>query len=159
MNEFELRRELRGLRTDREPGQDLWVQIAGRLQTEESAVQQPAQKKRRHNWLPLSVAAAIAVSLSAGIFSMAMQESAFVASPASIGTSENVSVQNQIERARELATTVDPRLAGAEVVVDAANAELEEALRQQPDAVYLVGLINRTHAQRRKLARLGLDAG
>jgi len=158
MNEFELRRELRGLRTDREPGQDLWKQIAGRLQAEESAGQRPV-KKRRHDWLPLSAAAAIAVSLSAGIFSMAMQEPAFVASPASIGMSENVSVQNQIERARELATTVDPRLAGAEVVVDAANAELEEALRQQPDAVYLVGLINRTHAQRRKLARLGLDAG
>ena len=158
MNEFELRRELRGLRSDREPGQDLWPQIARRLQTGESSGVGSIPRRRRH-WLPLSAAAAIAVSLSAGIFSMAMQGQAFVASADSSERAPSVSVQHQIERARELALTVDPRLAGAEIVVDAANAELEEALRQQPDAVYLVGLINRTHAQRRKLARLGLDAG
>ena len=53
----------------------------------------------------------------------------------------------------------DPRLASAEVVLEAASEELEQALQQQPDAVFLVGLINRTHAQKRKLARLGLNAG
>ncbi|MEZ5461296.1 hypothetical protein [Dokdonella sp.] len=158
MNEFELRRELRELRADHEPGRDLWPQIARRLQNEEASVDGPTRKHRR-SWLPLSAAAAIAVSLSAGVFGLAMQGSAFDASPDSGGFAADVSVQNQIERARELAMTVDPRLAGAEVVVDMANAELEDALRQQPDAVYLVGLINRTHAQRRKLARLGLDAG
>ncbi len=158
MSEFELRRALRGLRTDHEPGQDLWPQLAARLQAEDPASHVTA-KKQRKAWLPLSAAAAIAVSLSAGIFSMAIQGPAFLASPASSDMTADISVQNQIERARELATTVDPRLAGAEVVVDAASAELEDALRQQPDAVYLVGLINRTHAQRRKLARLGLDAG
>ena len=158
MNEFELRRELREQRSDREPGRDLWPQIARRLQTEASASDELAPKRRR-NWLPLSAAAAIAVSLSAGIFSMAMQGQAVVTSPDFGERPHGLSVQNQIERAHELALTVDPRLAGAEIVVDAANAELEEALRQQPDAVYLVGLINRTHAQRRKLARLGLDAG
>ncbi|MGB0132477.1 hypothetical protein [Dokdonella sp.] len=158
MNEFELRRELRGLRADREPEQDLWLPIARRLQTEETAAHKPA-RKRRLAWLPLGAAAAIAVSLSAGIFATAMQGPSYVASPDSSTMGQGIPVQNQIERARELATTVDPRLAGAEVVVDAANAELEDALRQQPDAVYLVGLINHTHAQRRKLARLGLDAG
>lgn len=158
MNEFELRRELRGLRSDRQPDQDLWPRIARQLQTEESS-DDGWIRKRRRTWLPLSAAAAIAVSLSAGIFSMAMQGSPFVDSRVFGEGSESLSVQDQIGRARELALTVDPRLAGAEVVVDAANAELEEALRQQPDAVYLVGLINRTHAQRRKLARLGLDAG
>lgn len=158
MNEFEIRRELRELRSDHEPGQDLWPQIARRLQAEGTATAESTRLRRR-NWLPLSAAAAIAVTLSAGIFSMTMQKSSFMDSPASGAGEESLSVQVQIERARTLALTVDPRLAGAEVVVDAANAELEEALRQQPDAVYLVGLINRTHAQRRKLARLGLDAG
>ena len=158
MNEFELRRELRGLRGALEPGKDLWPQIAQRLQTEESSGHAPVSKRSRR-WLPLSAAAAIAGSLSAGIFSMAMQGPSFEDSPASSARTESLSVQAQIERARELALTVDPRLAGAEVVVDAANAELEEALQQQPDAVYLVGLINRTHAQKRKLARLGFNAG
>lgn len=158
MNEFELRRELRELRSDREPARDLWPQIASRMQCEELPAEVPV-RKRRANWLPLSAAAAIAVSLGAGIFSMALQGPSFADPAAPDGMPPGFSVQSQIERARELALTVDPRLAGAEVVVDAANAELEEALRQQPDAVYLVGLINRTHAQRRKLARLGLDAG
>lgn len=158
MNEFELRRELRGLRSDRDPGQDLWPRIAQRLQAEEAPGDGWIRQHRR-NWLPLSAAAIIAVSLSAGIFSLAMQGPSFVDTHVSAERAEGISVQDQIGRARELALTVDPRLAGAEVVVDAANAELEEALRQQPDAVYLVGLINRTHAQRRKLARLGLDAG
>jgi hypothetical protein len=158
MNEFELRRELRGLRTNREPAQDLWPQIASRLHSESAPSADPIQVRRR-SWLPLGAAAAIAISLSAGVFSMARQGSAFVDSPESDGVAGNISVQNQIERARELALTVDPQLAGAEIVVDMASAELEYALRQQPDAVYLVGLINRTHAQRRKLARLGIDAG
>ena len=158
MNDFELRRELRGLRDNREPNNDLWPQIARRLQSDEAAVDEPIRKQRR-NWLPLSAAAAIAVALSAGLFLMAMQQPAFVTTTASSTGAERISVQNQIERARELALTVDPRLAGAEVVVDAASAELEHALQQQPDAVFLVGLINRTHAQRRKLARLGFDAG
>ncbi len=69
-----------------------------------------------------------------------------------------LSVSEQIQRARELAASGDPRLASAEIVLDAASQELELALQQRPDAVFLVSLINRTHAQQRKLARLGLDA-
>ena len=116
----------------------------------------PLRSRKRH-WLPLASAAAIAVAVSADVFSLALQRQYADRGAASIDDAP--SVRSQIERARALAAHGDPRIAGAEVVLDAADTELEQALQQQPDAVYLVGLINRTHAQRRKLARLGMHAG
>ncbi|MBL0223212.1 MAG: hypothetical protein IPQ17_10890 [Xanthomonadales bacterium] len=47
------------------------------------------------------------------------------------------------------------RLASAEVVPDAASRQLDEAPQQQPDAIFLVGLITSARAAS-KLARLGL---
>jgi hypothetical protein len=105
-------------------------------------------------WLPLGIAAALALAMGTGIALLAIEQ------PSRSDMAEvPLSVREQIERARELALTGDPRLASAEVVIDTATGELEQALQQQPDAVFLVGLINRTHAQRRKLARLGMHAG
>ncbi len=153
MTDFELQRDLRALRVPRQPRNDLWSGIAARI--EAPAAQQPAATRRR--WFPLAAAASVAVAVSAGMFSIALQGQHAMTGAADAG--DTPSVRAQIERAHELATRGDPRLAGAEVVLDAASAELEQALQQQPDAVYLVGLINRTHAQRRKLARLGMHAG
>jgi hypothetical protein len=53
----------------------------------------------------------------------------------------------------------DPRLVGAAVVLDSAHAELEQALEQRPDAVFLVSLLNRTNARRMKLEHYGVRAG
>ncbi|MBX3696255.1 MAG: hypothetical protein KF811_00415 [Dokdonella sp.] len=156
MTDFELRRELRELRVSREPQRDLWPQIAHRLA---AGSEQPAAPARRRAWMPLALAAGIAVALSAGLFSLVQHHQAAVDDTAMASLRDGPSVSEQIERARELASSGDPRLAGAEVVIDSASEELEQALQQRPDAVFLVGLINRTHAQRRKLARLGINAG
>jgi hypothetical protein len=155
MNDFELRRELRGLRGPREPQQDLWPRIAQRL---EFPVAAPIAETRRA-WIPLALAAGMAVAVTAGIFAISVQRHNAMGETPLAASEEGTTVRERINRAHQLANTGDPRLAGAEVVVDAANEELELALQQQPDAVFLVGLINRTHAQKRKLARLGLNAG
>ncbi len=154
MTDFEFRRELRELRSPREPQHDLWPQIARQI----AAASQPTGAPvRRRRW-PLATAAGLAVAIGAGVFSLALQDHRErMASNDGLSRS-GLDVGRQIERARALAAAGDPRLASAEVVLDAASQELDQALLQQPDAVFLVGLINRTHAQRRKLARLGLDA-
>ena len=69
MNDFELRRELRELRVDREPQHDLWPRIAQRLNVADMA---PTRTARRP-WLPFAVAASIALALTAGVFSLALQ--------------------------------------------------------------------------------------
>lgn len=149
MNDFEIQRHLRDLRVAREPAHDLWPGIRDRLGAAPAAV----PPVRRPRWLPLSAAAALLVATAAGLLVFAAQQP-----PMTQVDAQQPSVSEQIRRARELAMTGNPDIAGAEVVLDSANIELEQALQEQPDAVFLVGLINRTHAQRRKLARLGLQA-
>ncbi|MBX3690665.1 hypothetical protein [Dokdonella sp.] len=153
MNDFEIQRRLRELRVVREPGRDLWPDIRVRLRTVQSAARTRARPRR---WLPLSAAAMFAVATTTGLFAIAVQRQG--AQPTAPDRAA-VSVREQIERARDLALRDYPDLAGAEIVLDSANAELERALREQPGATYLVDLANLTHAQRRKLARLGLQAG
>jgi hypothetical protein len=156
MTDFELRRELRELRTSREPARDLWPQIAKRIAAESTGA--PRRQRRLLRW-PLAVAAGVVMAVTVGLFALdAPGRSARTAS-AEPAFADGLDVGQQIRHARDLAANGDPRLASAEVVLDAASSELDHALEQQPDAVFLVGLINRTHAQRRKLARLGLDAG
>ncbi|MBN8482670.1 MAG: hypothetical protein J0L88_13890 [Xanthomonadales bacterium] len=155
MSEFELQRDLRGLLGERMPTRDLWPAIATRI--EGAALEAPAPLRRHRRWFPFGVAAAMTLAVGAGLASRALEQR----SRETVGGESPTmrSVQAQIERARELARSGDPQLAGAEVVIDTASSELEQALAQQPDAVFLVGLINRTEAQRRKLARLGMHAG
>lgn len=153
MNEFELQRDLRRLRGDRLPSRDLWSGIAARI---EAAGDVAAPAGRRRRWLPLGAAAAMTLAVGTGLASLALEQRGRDATAAETA---RLPVQAQIERARELARIGDPQLASAEVVIDTASSELEQALAQQPDAVFLVGLINRTEAQRRKLARLGMQAG
>lgn len=155
MTDFELLRDLRTLRGPLEPGHDLWPQIAERIAADGRAVAKP----HRRRWLPLAAAASIAIAVTVGVLSLAVRHQADAVDPSFTQLDRGPSVQQQIERARSLAATGDPQLASAEVVLDSASDQLEQALQQQPDAVFLVGLINRTNAQRRKLARLDLDAG
>jgi hypothetical protein len=156
MNDFELRRELRELRAPRETARDLWPEIARKIAAESNAATTP--RRRLARW-PLAVAAGVVLALTFGLFSLHPTGRGTSSAGAEPAYHDGPDVSEQIQHARDLAATGDPRLASAEVVLDAASNELDHALEQQPDAVFLVGLINRTHAQRRKLARLGIDAG
>ena len=69
MNDFELRRELRELRNEHQPQRDLWPQISRQIGAEGGA----SAAMGRKPWLALAAAASIALAVSGGIFTLAMQ--------------------------------------------------------------------------------------
>lgn len=151
MNDFELQRHLRTLNAPRAPQADLWPGIASRIAAEAST---PVAQKRWQRW-PLAVAAAalfavVGISLMLGL-----------RKPSESSLNAMTAVPLPAHAAMDFARAPggDPRLVGAAVVLDAAHAELEQALEQRPDAVFLVGLLNRTNARRMKLDHFGANAG
>lgn len=164
MTDFELRRSLRELNAPRQPRNDLWAGIAARIADEaaEAEAVQPAVRRRRA-WMPLAAAASFLFVAAAGTLMFAMHRPM----PAPEGVAEiRSSASPNVPRvspseARDFigAPAGDPRLVGAAVVLDAAHAELQQALEQRPDAVFLVSLLNRTNARRMKLDHFGANAG
>lgn len=149
MSEFEWRKGLRDLGGPVQPQRDLWLDLAARLEQTPQGL--PQRTPRR--WLP-AFAAAASLLLGAGlVFTLARQAPQDAAGPTPVAALPGV-----VKAESDLAAlrNRDPRLAGAAVVLDSASAELKQSLEQQPDAVFLVGLLNRTYERRMKLARMGL---
>jgi hypothetical protein len=153
MTDFEIQRRLRDLRLPVEPSHDLWPGIATRILAAEAVAPVPAVRRRR---LPLALAAGVAVAAVAGVLSLALQRQPDP-QPLVHGEATGLPGIRGVELDRIPGN--DPRLAGATLVIDSAQQQLEQALEQQPEAVFLVGLLNRTHAQRMKLERIGAQAG
>lgn len=147
--DFELRRRLRELAAPRAPATDLWPSIATRIATEGAAV--PLRAPTRRRWPAFAAAAGLLLALTGALL------------PGLLGRGVDRLTDRDAARPfdRQALTDTarapadDPRLLAATIVLDSANAELEHALEQRPDAVFLVGLINRTHARRLKLEQLG----
>ena len=154
MTDFEIQRRLRELNTPRLPQTDLWTVIATRI-----SVREPIPvAQRRSRWLPLAVAASLLLAFAAGILVLGMRQQNLTQDQNVVTTDANaLSPRDAQDFAR--APAGDPRLIGAAVVLDAAHAELEQALAQRPDAVFLVSLLNRTNARRMKLDHYGASAG
>lgn len=154
MTDFELQRRLRDLRVEVAPERDLFPAIAARIEGRQLA---PAGVRRRSPWLYAAVAAILVLVITAvGVGQMAMQR-----------VDDNL-VQRNVDPAglpgMNAAAVAgapggDPRLAAASLVIDDARSQLEQAITEHPDAVFLVSLMNRTNAQRMKLERLGSNAG
>ncbi|MBO9664746.1 hypothetical protein [Dokdonella sp.] len=159
MTDFEIQRRLREMNAPRAPQLDLWPAIEKRIANEERATVTP----RRRGWLPLAAAAGLLVAVSAGVLVLGWQqrgaapETAMRDARAFERELPHVSPSDADLRMRSPGG--DPRLAGAGVVLDAAQAELEQALAERPDATFLVGLLNRTNARRMKLDHYGANAG
>jgi hypothetical protein len=153
MNDFEIQRGLRQMNVSRAPRSDLWPAIASRLANTEQATVAPRR------WLPFAAAAALLLATIAGTLLLGVR--APQAPLATTGDADSAPTRISPRDARALARAPggDPRLVGASVVLDAAHAELEQALDRRPDAVFLVSLLNRTNAQRMKLERYGARAG
>ncbi len=153
-HEFHWRRGMRELGGPVQPGRDLWLDIASRIEADALAAQSVPVAPVRRRWaLPLAAAASIA----AGVL-VASHWLAGVPTTTTIAQ-EAVDPRPVLERANQDLKQVrpqDPRLAGAVAELDSAAAELQEMLQHQPDAVFLVGLLNRTNERRMKLARMGL---
>ena len=155
-HDFQWRRQLRDLSGPVQPQRDLWLDIATRIAAEEAApVVETAPRRRR--W-PLALAAAASVALAVLVAGVLQQPS--VTSGPAIATqpAEKLDPAAAIAAADTQFKQVrpqDPRLAAAAVELDAAADEIRQMLQQQPDAVFLVGLLNRTNERRLKLARMG----
>jgi hypothetical protein len=157
MTEFEIQRNLRAMNAPREPARDLWPAIAARIGASSESSAPPAMRRR---WIPLAAAASTVFAIVGALTFFALRDH--------VDTSidNDYAMTTRIERispaqAREqaLRSGEDPRLAGSNIVLDAAHSELQQALEQHPDAVFLVSLLNRTNAQRMKLEQFGAKAG
>jgi hypothetical protein len=128
--EFEWRNGMRKLGGPVEPVRDLWPQIQAGI------AMAPA---RRSHWPRFAAAAALLVACGSGVLAWRMHTPAEPALDASART------------ALDWAQPANPSLAAAAQDLDGASAQLQQALEQRPDAVFLVGLLNRTNSQRMRL--------
>lgn len=154
MNEFELRRQLRELRTDAEPAHDLWPAIEARL---------PASQPTRggFRWLPLALAASLAVAALVAHQTVGPTADPDAGrAPALVRGSEplpRAATALDIEYRAALAglppVALPPELRDTALLLDDSALELREALRQQPDSRFLLDQLRRTYALRLQLGR------
>ena len=144
-DDLALRRALRGLATEREPAHELWTGIAARL----PAQQAPARPRQR---LPLLFAMAATLAVVAVL--------ALHVSPAPAPMPRNDLVQREAEAiSREYRTAfaqfgqLPPPLQPAADELDRSADAIHLALREQPDATYLLTRLRSTYEQRLRLAQ------
>jgi hypothetical protein len=162
MTDFEIQRRLREMNAPRPPQNDLWPDIAARIAAGEAVAPIGQQSvRRRRNWLPLAAAAALLAAVVTGslVLGMRQPDRDIAAAATDAPSPQKLRMSMRDAHGTSRAPGGDPRLLGAAVVLDAAHAELEQALEQRPDAVFLVSLLNRTNARRMKLDHFGANAG
>ena len=152
-HDFQWRRQMRDLSGPLQPQRDLWLHIAARIQAEAAAAPAPRPASRR--WL-LPFAAAASVALAVLVAALSHNPVVPPALPQASVKTDPAAALAQLDQQFKQVRTQDPRLAAAAVELDAAADEIRQMLQQQPDAVFLVGLLNRTNERRLKLARMGL---
>ncbi len=145
-DEIRWRSQLRQLNGPVQPARDLWPQIDPRLQT----------PRRRVRIASMAVAASLAIVCVASLLLLrarSHQSDRGSAPPAVIAIAHNVQTAPGSHTALVWALPKNPTLAAAAHDLDDASTQLQHALQQHPDAVFLVGLLNRTNAQRMRLLR------
>lgn len=151
-DELDYRRRLRDLGGPVQPARDLWLDIAPRLQV--PAAVPAVAPPRRHRRLALAIAAGVLVAVG-GLSLVRPGRAPQVDATAGVGAQAGPALARADAALKSLPAARDPRLVGALIELDHASRELQESLQRQPDAVFLVGLLNRTYERRMKLARLG----
>ena len=141
-NEFAWRSQMRQLGGSVEPAHDLWPGVAAQIATRSTS--------RENRWqIAFAIAATLVIALGAGLVAQRgnwQTLSADVRAPAVAPT------------ALDWAQPRDSKLAAAARDLDNASANLQQALEQRPDAVFLVGLLNRANGQRMRLLRHNTNA-
>ena len=136
-NEFEWRNQMRTLGGPVEPARDLWPHVAAQI-----AAQRP--QRWRFPRSGMAIAATLVIAIAAGMTAQRMQQHRPVMA--------EESGEGAIPRpALDWAQPDNPVLAAAAQDLDGASAELQQALEQNPEAVFLVGMLNRTNGQRMRL--------
>ncbi|HRG15791.1 MAG TPA: hypothetical protein PLB00_07335 [Pseudomonadota bacterium] len=166
MDELEYRRLLKTLPHAIEPDRDLFPGIAARLETRAVA------KSQRRGLFPFAAAAGFtAVAIAAGW--MALQRAPgempapTVAESAPMMLREARALRAEFDAALVAGTAnrwtqvreqADPRFVAAWTELDAAEAELSEALEQDPNARFLLNRLKQVQEQRLHLAQKALSA-
>ena len=135
-NELQWRSQMRQLGGGVEPARDLWSGIAAQIATRATARQNRLQ-------VAFALAATLVIALGAGL-------------AAQRGNWQTLSSEPRVATAptaMDWAQPRDTRLAAAARDLDDASAQLQQALEQHPDAVFLVGLLNRANGQRMRLMK------
>lgn len=152
-HEFEWRNQLRKLGGAVEPQRDLWPAIAAAVATSEAT----AQPRRRPMLAWLALAATVIVAVGAATFAWRSPSGRIAPAPELARQAPPsvapAAVAERPSTALDWAVPQDPALAASAQNLDNASAQLQSALEQRPDAVFLVGLLNRTNAQRLRLMR------
>jgi hypothetical protein len=161
-SEFEWRNQMRKLDQPVEPDRDLWPSIAARIASE-AAPMQAATRRRHLGWLAIAATVIVAVGAALTAYRLPnvaapqLSPSMTAIPPAPVPA---MMASEEVPRtALDWAIPADPQLAATAQRLDNASAQLQDALEQRPDAVFLVGLLNRTNAQRLRLLRKPPYAG
>jgi hypothetical protein len=169
-NEFLWRNQMRKQAEAVEPSRDLWPAIAARLAT--TAASHRRSRRSQIGWL--AIAATLVVAGGAGLTAYRWQRAVRAPAPVAITAIDAQPVDAQPIAAQPAASTSatapeltaldwampdDPALAASAQNLDNASAQLQDALEQRPDAVFLVGLLNRTNSMRLRLLRKSPNAG
>lgn len=161
MSEFELRRALRGLPAEREPAHDLWPGIAARIAA-------PRKRRSARRWWPVALAAAASVTLAVLVGLPVLHDRAG-APPNPSALVDAVMPANPLQRQVDAMTLeyvaaldalggpqLPPALAPTLAELDTSATRLRAAIREDPDATFLVDQLRRTYTQRLKLTQLAL---
>lgn len=171
-DELELRRRLRQLPREREPTRDLWTGIESRLDDVSMSTRAPNTRARAWTgWAWTGLAAVASLVLAIGVALRPVSITAPVPTANQTHSSHPALEQgrgaNEWVRREAEAITLEYRLAlepfaaaelphelqGAAVELDASAQQLRRALREQPDALYLLDRLRRTYDQRLKLTQ------
>jgi hypothetical protein len=144
-NEFEWRDQMRKLGNPVEPARDLWPAVAAQI-----AAQRP--RRARFSRIGMAIAASLLIAFAASLVAQRTQQHRSAVAEGSY--------EDAIPRpALDWAQPNNPALAAAAQDLDGASTQLQQALEQNPDAVFLVGMLNRTNGQRMRLLQQSPYAG
>ena len=144
-NEFEWRNQMRKLGDPVEPARDLWPAVAARIATQR-------QQRSRFPRIGMAIAASLLIAFAASLVAQRTQQHRSAVA--------EDSYEDAIPRpALDWAQPNNPALAAAAQDLDGASSQLQQALEQNPDAVFLVGMLNRTNGQRMRLLQQSPYAG
>jgi hypothetical protein len=158
-DELDLLRRLRQLPRERDPQRDLWTGIEARL----APATRPAARPAR--WLGLALAAGIAalavLATRAGMDAPA-PSAPLAAAPADAPPApplpreaDALTLEYRLALETFESAPLPPALQAAAVELDASAEQLRLALREQPQAPYLLDRLRQTYDQRLKLTQRG----
>jgi hypothetical protein len=136
-DELELRRRLRQLPREREPTRELWHGIEARL----GAAPAPRRPALRPWILAGFAAVAAPVPATTGPSTLVRREA------------DALTIEYRVAIGAFADASLPPALQAAATELDASAQQLRTALREQPDAPYLLDRLRRTYDQRLKLTQ------